>query len=123
MQSQTKPKPVNYPVALMPEPEDAGYLIALTNFGYPDCVRIDFSSKQPRIYATELTKQYRSPHPFVVVFARFLPDNANKINHVVLRQFRRFLVSKGGIYYDMPLIAAMEILDRIVTFEIENNDQ
>jgi hypothetical protein len=36
MQSQTKPKPVNYPVALMPEPKDAGYIFVLANFG-PDC--------------------------------------------------------------------------------------
>jgi len=42
---------------------------------------------------------------------------------VVLRQFRRFLVNKGGIYHEMPLYTAMEILDRIVTFEIKNKGQ
>jgi hypothetical protein len=122
MQSQTiTPATNRYPLALIPKPKDAGYLIALANYGYPGCVRIDLSTKQPRVYAAELTRQYRSPHPFVVVFARFLPDRANKINHVVLRQFRRFLINPGGIYLDLSLIAATQILDRIVTFEIENN--
>jgi hypothetical protein len=120
MQSQTKPKPVNYPVALMPEPKDAGYIFVLANFGYPGCVRVDHSKKEPGIFAAELTKEHRSPHPFVVVFARFLADNAHKTKFVVLRQFRRFLVNKGGVYHEMPLYTAMEILDRIVTFEIKN---
>jgi hypothetical protein len=124
MQSQTiTPATNRYPLALIPKPKDSGYIIALANYGYPGCVRVDLSTKQPRVYAAELTKQYRSPHPFVVVFARFLPDNAHKINHVVLRQFRRFLINPGGIYHDMSLQSAMEIMDRIVTFEIENNGQ
>lgn len=121
MQKQTNLKPSQYPVALIPEPKDAGYIFVLANFGYPGYVRIDHSEKEPGIFAAELSKEHRSPHPFVVVFARFLPDNTIKTKHVVLRQFRRFLVNPGGIYHAMPLHTATEILDRIVTFEIENN--
>ncbi len=123
MQNQTKISPNKYPVALIPEPKDTGYIFVLSNHGYPGCVRIEHSRLEPHIFADKLTRKLRSPYPFVAVFARFREDNTIKTKHVVLRQFKRFLVNKGGIHFVVPMFSAMEIVDKIVTYQIKNRDQ
>jgi len=88
---------------------------SLDHYGYPSCVKIGKTKREPSKFAARLTRITSSPHPFVTEWSMFIERDIHAVNRFVYTQLKEFQINEGGSFFNMPVPLAIEKVGNIIS--------
>jgi hypothetical protein len=115
-------KPIVFNQAPAENTKGKGYIFIVSNWGYPGCVKIGKTKREPDNYAERLTRILKSPYPFISEWHRFIDSDIHDLKRFVYDRLKKFEINEGGTFFQMSVPMAIETVDKaICDFLIREN--
>ena len=117
-------KPIVFNQAPAENTKGKGYIFIVSNWGYPGCVKIEKTKREPGNYAERLTRILKSPYPFISEWHRFIDGDIQNLKRFVYSRLKCFEINEGGTFFEMSVPLAIEKVDKAISdFLIEKSSQ